>query len=77
MSHVKCNTKVSASFSWKVGVWQGENLSPILFAIYLNYFKAAMSKNCKDLNVLANEMQDELDVFLHLYVYADDTIIII
>ena len=34
-SHVSLNNKLSEAFQCRVGVRQGENLSPLLFAIYL------------------------------------------
>ena len=43
-SCVKLNGKISEYFSCCKGVRQGENLSPVLFAIYLNDFHAFLDK---------------------------------
>ena len=77
-SCVKLNGKLSEYFSCAKGVRQGENLSPILFAIYLNDFNEFISKNCNGLLDLSISCQTDLDVYLKMYVllYADDTIIL-
>ena len=76
-SCVKNDDKISSFFSCNIGVRQGENLSPILFAIYLKDFQHFMSDHFKGLEKLSSETQQELETFLKLYVllYADDTII--
>ena len=72
-----CNNDLSSFFSCNIGVRQGENLSPILFAIYLNDFQESLSKNYQVLHTLAGDFQNELELFMKLYIllYADDTII--
>ena len=76
-SCVKNDDKISSFFSCNLGVRQGENLSPILFAIYLKDFQQFMSNHFNGLEKLSSETQHELETFLKLYVllYADDTII--
>ena len=79
---VKLNNQLSHSFNCNIGVRQGDNLSPLLFAIYLNDFEQFMStkyyglKTLKDLYTNA-ATNDEMLTLLKLYVllYADDTII--
>ena len=77
-SCVKSDGKISKFFSCAKGVRQGENLSPVLFAIYLNDFNAFTSQNSDGLCDLSTTCQKDLDVYLQLYVllYADDTIIL-
>ena len=56
---------------------QGENLSPILFAIYLNDFKDYLSSKSNGLTQLESDLE-ELDIYVKLYtlLYADDTVIL-
>ena len=81
-SCVKYNGSISSPFACSVGVRQGENLSPMLFAIYLNDFELYLSSRYKGLEQMSREARtyicdDDIEVFLKLYVllYADDTII--
>ena len=81
-SCVKQGQALSDFFSCEVGVQQGENLSPLLFAIYLNDFEYSVSRNYKGLDMLTGEIHnnlcdDDVEVFLKMYVllYADDTIV--
>ena len=81
-SCVKHNGAISDSFACNVGVRQGENLSPMLFAIYLNDFELFVSNRYKGLDGISQEANrylcdDDIEVFLRLYVllYADDTIV--
>ena len=76
-SCVKSGGKISDFFSCNTGVRQGENLSPILFAMYVNDFQESIGKCYKGLDLLNEYVSKELDTFLKLYLllYADDTII--
>ena len=55
-----CNEN-SNFFSCNIGVRQGENLSPVLFAIYLNDFKESMSAIFQGLKLLDDDIQSELE----------------
>ena len=48
---VKSNNELSSIFSCKVGVRHGDNLSPLLFALYLNDLEMYMSKFYKGLPI--------------------------
>ena len=81
-SCVRANGKMSDYFTCNVGVRQGENLSPLLFAIYLNDFESYVSRHYKGLDTLSDDITCHLsdpyiEVFLRLHVllYADDTIV--
>ena len=77
-SCVKNSYELSDFFSCGQGVRQGENLSPLLFAIYLNDFKGFLSEKCEGLSSLNDKVYEQLSVYLRMYVllYADDTIIL-
>jgi len=81
-SCVKSQGKLSDYFTCNVGVRQGENLSPLLFAIYLNDFEYYVSRNYDGLKEIASDCSsylsdDDVEIYLRLYVllYADDTIV--
>ena len=42
-SRISLNGKISEPFASNIGVRQGENLSPLLFAVFLNDFSGFMS----------------------------------
>ena len=81
-SCVQNNGQISEYFSCNIGVRQGENLSPMLFAIFLNDFEFSISRNYNGLDFLAREINnllsdEDVEHFLRLFtlLYADDTIV--
>ena len=80
---MRVGNKTSDFFPCNIGVRQGDNLSPLLFAIYLNDFNDYLSSKFKGLQDLTNVFNqifnnNELDSYLKLYtlLYADDTVIL-
>ena len=71
---------MSDFFPCNVGVRQGESLSPLLFAMYLNDFNDFISRQYSGLNFLSEKVRDslrgEVETYLKLFclLYADDTI---
>ena len=74
-SCIRHNGSISLNFISKVGVRQGEDLSPVLFSLYLNDLQSNMESNSS----AALELKDpgDLSVWLKLFIllYADDTVI--
>ena len=77
-SQVSFKNTLSGSFPCQVGVRQGENLSPLLFAIYLNDFNKFLSEKYKGLTDISDSILKELQVYLKIFclLYADDTLIL-
>ena len=79
---IKLNNKLSNSFNCNIGVRQGDNLSPLLFALFINDFETYLSDKYNGLSSLNNlfadvTLNEEFETFLKLYIllYADDTIV--
>ena len=82
-SCIKSSTMISDFFPCKVGVRQGDNLSPLLFSLYLSDFQQFLSKKFNGVSLLPQDIiqgniDEELNTLLKLYVllYADDTVIL-
>lgn len=81
-SCVKINHMKSTPFLSNVGVRQGENLSPVLFSLFLNDLSDFIShayNGLNDITAQARELlsDDDIEIYLKLYIllYADDTVI--
>ena len=72
------NGNISSFFACKLGVRQGENLSPILFSLYLNDFNEFLSGHYTGLSFMCDEVSKHLKIYLNLFclLYADDTILL-
>jgi hypothetical protein len=71
--------KFSSFFRCDIGVRQGENFPPFLFAIYLNDLEHFfVENNVNDLENIRNVCSENLNIFVKLFslLYADDTIIL-
>ena len=74
--------QISDTFPCLVGVRQGENVSPLLFSIYLGDLQLFLQVAHKGLTVVNKMTKDKLDEsllkYLKLYVllYAHDTVLV-
>jgi hypothetical protein len=77
-SRVVCNCNTTEYFACNVGVKQRVNIFPFLFSLYLNGLERILhDRNSKGLDSIAKDIEDELDIFLRLFIllYADDTVL--
>ena len=79
-SCVKTGENMSMFCSSMSGVRQGENLSPILFSLFLNDLVHFMSNSYNGLSTLSEDVAsilntEDIEVFFKLYLllYGDDT----
>ena len=67
-SCVRHNNQLSELFSCVIGVRQGENLSPLLFALYLNDLRTYLSNSCPGMEIRVNSGGDT-DIYMKLSVF--------
>ena len=74
-SCISLNGELSNFFMCEKGIRHGENLSPLLFSIFLNDEQFLCDKNCNGVNI-SYEM-DVIVIFLKILIllYADDTVL--
>ncbi len=78
-SRVSFNNQTSNIFASEIGVRQGENLSPLLFSLYLNDLQNYLENlNINDLKSITTDAEEELHIFFKLFLllYADDTVLL-
>lgn len=75
-SCISHNGSLSNTFVSEVGVRQGENLSPVLFAMFLNDLQATMQNNGSFGVELKDTLNPTLWLKLPILLYADDTVIL-
>ena len=82
-SCISCGNQQSEYFQSNVGVRQGENSSPLLFALFLDDlvpFLSTRYQGPSELCSITNDLlsNDTIDVYLRLFIllYADDTVVL-
>ena len=77
-SQVSFKNITTSPFPFQVGVRQGENLSPLLFAIYFNDFNTFLSEKYNGLAKVSESISSELQIYLRIFslLYADDTLVL-
>ena len=80
-AYIKNMSQCSSTFHCDVGVRQGDCLSPILFAVYLNDLKSYLQDRTSGLGDFFTDTSNvftDADTFakLFLFLYADDTVLL-
>lgn len=78
-SCILANGKTSSFFISNIGVRQGENLSPILFNLYLNDLERFLSENnIQGVECTQHSLDESIFIYIKLFalLYADDTVIL-
>jgi len=78
-SRIVHNNKMSDMFACEIEVRQGENLSPLLFSIYLNDLQDFLEGlNIKGIDSISRDLENELMIYFKILIllYADDTILL-
>ena len=79
--YVKMNGKLSNVFKSEIGDRQGDNLSPLLFSIYVSDQESFLSSKYGGLAYISEliENDDDLYEYIKMYIilYADDTVILV
>jgi hypothetical protein len=78
-SRIKASNECSNLCSCNVGVRQGENISPFLFALFLNDLEEFLSLyNVNEVLYITNEMKSKLNLYIKILVilYADVTVLL-
>jgi hypothetical protein len=74
-SCVSANNCISPFFTSPNGLRQGENLSPILFALYLNDLEDYLQQRNHGVEFVINENDFNIYIKLFVLLYADDTVL--
>ena len=77
-SCISVNEKLSPLFECNIGVRQGENLSPVVFALFLNDLESLMNKSAlQGISLTEHNSQNDtiVNLKLLLLLYADDFVI--
>ena len=78
--YVKMNGELSNVFKSEIGVRQGDNLSPLLFSIYLSDLESFLSSKYGGLTYISELTKNYDDLYecikMYIILYADDTVLL-